>query len=54
MTDENEKPPPKLEEDESSAFKRLLAKIVKVPKSEVDKREMEYRRERAPYRRKKA
>lgn len=38
MTDE-EKPPP----EESSAFKDLLEKLVKVPKREIDEKEREYR-----------
>lgn len=38
------KPPPKA--DEYSAFKNLLGKIAKVPKTEVDKKAEEYREER--------
>jgi hypothetical protein len=52
VTDEQETPPPKADEDESSAFKRLLTKIARVPKEEVDEREREYQRAREPYRRK--
>lgn len=54
MTDERKTPPPKPEEDESSAFKRLLTRIARVPKQKVDERERQYQREREPYRRKKA
>jgi len=41
VTDKNQKPPPGF-----SAFKKLLEKVAKVPKSEIDKKEAEYRLER--------
>lgn len=41
MTEKKEKPPPGF-----SAFKNLLARVAKVPKSEIDEKEVEYQRER--------
>ena len=40
---DEEKPPPP---DESSAFKDLLEKLLKVPKREMDKKEEQYRKQR--------
>jgi hypothetical protein len=39
---ERKKPPP----GEYSAFKRLLGKLVKVPRREIHEKEKEYQRER--------
>ena len=45
------KPPPGT--DELSAFRKLLGKLAKVPKSEIDAKEAEYQRERERIRKKK-
>ena len=49
MTDKKKPPPP----DEYSAFKRLLSKIARVPKHEIDEEEAKYQREREALRKKK-
>jgi hypothetical protein len=41
VTEKKDKPPPGF-----SAFKKLLEKVAKVPKSEIDEKEAEYQRER--------
>lgn len=45
---EKKKPPP----GEYSAFKKLLGKLAKVPKAEIDEREREYQAERDALRKK--
>jgi hypothetical protein len=42
---EKKKPPPK-DAGEYSAFKRLLDRVAKVPKAEIERREREYQDER--------
>jgi hypothetical protein len=42
VTEEKDKPPP----PGFSAFKKLLEKVAKVPKSEIDEKEAEYQAER--------
>ena len=47
MTEKKPKPPPGF-----SAFKKLLGKVAKVPKSEIDQKEAEYQQDREALRKK--
>jgi hypothetical protein len=47
VTEKKEKPPPGF-----SSFKKLLEKVAKVPKSEIDEKEAEYQRAREAIRKK--
>ena len=48
---EAKKPPPR---DELSAFKKLLGKLAKVPKAEMDEKEREFRKRQTETRKRRA
>ena len=49
MSEDSEKKPPGF-----SAFKKLLEKLARVPRAEIDEKEAEYQRERETLRKKQA
>ena len=49
MTKKKRRPPP---EDEYTVFRKLLGRIAKVPKAEIDKKEREYQEQRDGLRKK--